>query len=295
MTDLRPQRMKRIRWVVLYGIGGLLITVAIAGYGAWMSDLGTADVVQVTPSEWDFDDIEFTVLWDQLLADRYIAVEDTRADDESDSIVSSASLRRTSLIIDETGLFALAVETQRLASAGRLGELYDGHPNEAPPLPYWFKPDVGYDSATATHWMLHLEDAAGWPFRALRSRMRLAPIAMTSTGSDEEFSWSIPLSDPSKIWQLRANTAAQFRTGLPNPESAFGDWTALPLLPIWLGMFADTIIWAAALFASLWLIRQPARLFRKNIGHCPKCNYNLHGIDSKRCPECGAAVVANTT
>lgn len=173
MTDRQSRTRRQLRTsAAVYLAGGLLFTVAVAWFGAWRSDLGSAAAVRVTPLEWDFDDIEFAAIWSQPLADRYIAVEDTRDQAETPparsqtagwqtpilGVASTGS--RTSLIIDETGVFALTAEMQRLGAQGRLSELYDGHPNESPALPSWFVPDVGYDDATGTHWMLHLEDAA---------------------------------------------------------------------------------------------------------------------------------------
>ena len=100
------------------------------------------------------------------------------------------------------------------------------------------------------------EQASGWPLLSMRCQ---------STHS--ETAWSVS----------RGITL-----------SAFGGWReALPLVPIWPGLLADTVFYAA-LFAAL---HQPTTLARRSIrrkrGHCPACNYDLQGLDSPTCPECG--------
>ena len=66
--------------------------------------------------------------------------------------------------------------------------------------------------------------------------------------------------------------------------------TALPIQPIWPGFLLNTLFYAALIAAPrpafLWL-RSRRRLRR---GLCPRCAYDLRGLASAACPECGHGV-----
>ncbi len=61
----------------------------------------------------------------------------------------------------------------------------------------------------------------------------------------------------------------------------------LPILPIWPGLFLNTLFYAAiwfAFFTGLAAVRTGRRLRR---GLCPVCRYDLRGLPERACPECG--------
>jgi hypothetical protein len=63
---------------------------------------------------------------------------------------------------------------------------------------------------------------------------------------------------------------------------------AIPLLPIWPGLLADTLLFS--LLADLiWWGFVTFRRRRLPPGHCPACGYDLHG-SKVVCPECGRAI-----
>ncbi|HWB20548.1 MAG TPA: hypothetical protein VG711_09630 [Phycisphaerales bacterium] len=65
---------------------------------------------------------------------------------------------------------------------------------------------------------------------------------------------------------------------------------ALPLGIIWPGFILDALINVFALltaFILLSILFQGRRRSRASRGLCIKCAYNLTGITSSRCPECG--------
>ncbi len=74
---------------------------------------------------------------------------------------------------------------------------------------------------------------------------------------------------------LRGRLDADARNGL----------IVVPLLPL----IGVTLVTTAA----MWRLETLARRCHARAGHCPKCNYNRHGIPAQAvCPECGAAPAA---
>jgi hypothetical protein len=67
-----------------------------------------------------------------------------------------------------------------------------------------------------------------------------------------------------------------------------------PLVPIWPGFLADTLIFAACAWA-LWQIPLALRRrSRRRRGICPRCGYDLRGTPAAAiCPECGGRKMAN--
>jgi len=69
-----------------------------------------------------------------------------------------------------------------------------------------------------------------------------------------------------------------------------------PLVPIWSGLLANTLFYAAitlAMLVGVRLFRTRCRRNRRNRGHCIACAYEL-GKGVNVCPECGLAVGAYT-
>ncbi len=65
-------------------------------------------------------------------------------------------------------------------------------------------------------------------------------------------------------------------------------WRALPYRPVWAGLTADTVIFAAFWMVLSLMVVFFRRLFRRQRGLCPRCRYDLRGLQHGRCPECGA-------
>lgn len=61
----------------------------------------------------------------------------------------------------------------------------------------------------------------------------------------------------------------------------------LPLQPISLGFAGNTAIYASAWWIALVGIAKARRHLRRAKGKCISCAYDLRGITSDRCPECG--------
>jgi hypothetical protein len=110
---------------------------------------------------------------------------------------------------------------------------------------------------------VHLEDARGWPWVALWCEMDEQAITGPA-GRPAIGGIAIPRGTP---------TPAQFR--------------ALPFLPVWKGLLADTGVFAAAwgaAWAAAWLARRALRLRGRR---CAACGYDLAGGTIAVCPECG--------
>lgn len=61
---------------------------------------------------------------------------------------------------------------------------------------------------------------------------------------------------------------------------------AIPISPVFPGALYNTLIYTAAL-APLLLLIPLRRAHRRRRGRCPRCNYDMRGIEGG-CPECGS-------
>ena len=71
---------------------------------------------------------------------------------------------------------------------------------------------------------------------------------------------------------------------------------ALPYLPIYRGLIINTIfytlLWLPLLFFASRATRALKHRARSARGLCPNCKYDLRGIKSPNCPECGMSITA---
>ena len=67
----------------------------------------------------------------------------------------------------------------------------------------------------------------------------------------------------------------------------------VPIGPIWLGLAADTAIFASAWWLILFAPRRLRRTLRRRRGHCMTCGYDRAGLaPDALCPECGRTPAA---
>ena len=135
-------------------------------------------------------------------------------------------------------------------------------PKDIVKVPYWSRtrsPPMESDYQAIGLW----EEARGWPMRSLVWHYSRQP----SNGIEIK-RWSFALS------------GTQGPVGLPR---------ALPLRPIPLGFFINSLIYALCLWMLVSAPRDLRRYFRNKRGQCLKCGYDMRGstVDSKVCPECG--------
>ncbi len=111
--------------------------------------------------------------------------------------------------------------------------------------------------------------AAGWPWKSLRCDLE-CPVGAVR-GTDVRCRWG---------WNP---------TGAEDPSQATMKGRLFPLRPVPLGFLANTMVYAALLGAVV-NVGVLARLRRPRRGHCTACGYDLSGLVSGVCPECGTAV-----
>ena len=133
-------------------------------------------------------------------------------------------------------------------------------------------------------WAGAIHDARGWPVLALWCEWPVAAGPNSST-----------LGSFGDIQPVRGGIA------LPDAKSAWGypadSLRALPYRPIWIGLAADTLLFALLYVSAFHLTRSLARTIRarsragRNL--CPKCAYPRVGLAAESpCPECGHTCVA---
>lgn len=112
----------------------------------------------------------------------------------------------------------------------------------------------------------------GWPCRALYLDYWLT---VSSDASE----------DPAHQ-RYSANIGPLF--GLKNAE--------VPCMPILAGFTANSAFWGGALALTVFAMRRSRRAIRRwrNSASCAHCGYDMQGLSTMRCPECGdAAAVAH--
>ncbi|MGP1346867.1 MAG: hypothetical protein ACTS3F_09420 [Phycisphaerales bacterium] len=127
------------------------------------------------------------------------------------------------------------------------------------------------------------QDARGWPFLCLYSRIHEhRDDALALAGRPVTGGIRLP---PRKI-PLTTSQAAISQARNPN-QLTLREARALPLIPIWPGLLANTAIYAAALWLLTLAPLRLRRTLRARKGHCPHCAYDLNNLTTDRCPECG--------
>jgi hypothetical protein len=132
-------------------------------------------------------------------------------------------------------------------------------------VPAWAasaEPGVSTPQNRAEHY--ELCDGYGWPLPALSFRFHGRGNGASATG--------------------------EVTGGIPLPARSTGAWydpRALPLTPIWPGFVVDWAIATGTVVAAWDGPRLLRRKLRLRAGRCLSCGYDLRGLGSVPCPECG--------
>ncbi len=129
-----------------------------------------------------------------------------------------------------------------------------------------FKPEPPRRASWAWEHVWVQSISAGWPCKALRCDLE-CPIGAVR---------------PSEVrcrWGWNA-------AGGAGPSQALMAGRLFPLGPVPLGFLANTALYAS-LTGAVVNVGILARLRRRRHGHCGACGYDLSGLASGMCPECG--------
>lgn len=117
----------------------------------------------------------------------------------------------------------------------------------------------------------------GWPFRSHKY----------SYGA----SWTTPPGSSASV------NSVDFASGgyIVGWQDKMASWPiVIPYRPLWPGFVVNLLLARAIIFApALFLALRPFRReFLTRPFHCPTCNYDLRGLPSLTCPECGHSAPA---
>lgn len=160
--------------------------------------------------------------------------------------------------------FVSRVALRRMTSLGSLGPSMPRHGD----IPRLTEAWLGLPAASETPYLDSFEViATGWPWRALRTERRfdLGNINISHR------QWSAAF--------LIVREGSLFE-----PLSA----RVVPYGVHWPGLIANTAVWTLAWFAALMTITFARRFNRLRTNRCLECGYDLRGISTEVCPECGA-------
>ncbi|MCC6676791.1 MAG: hypothetical protein IT436_06570 [Phycisphaerales bacterium] len=121
-------------------------------------------------------------------------------------------------------------------------------------------------------WAGVIQDARGWPMPALGCEW--------TYDSNQMFRWP----PPTQPWLPLSGGIALKSTTASNDPSTF---RALPYLPIWPGLLADTAFYAILISLAVFTVGRVRGFLRLRRNRCPSCGYSLAGLTTPGCPECG--------
>jgi hypothetical protein len=118
--------------------------------------------------------------------------------------------------------------------------------------------------------------SSGWPFPAL----------MAETRSEHRSTGQLHAAHPPSPWVSGIDYPLQQPRGFP--------WKRLPIMPIWRGFVANSVLYAAVTWVVIASVGAAfVRLrtaIRSRKGRCSQCDYPLTGLPKHDgCPECGSA------
>ena len=141
------------------------------------------------------------------------------------------------------------------------------------------------------------QEALQWGITANTAKVNLTASQLSRNGvvGVAEIRVGVPMRGVSMARRYRFGpnfSAFQFDDfgGIPIPsalQALSGNDRSFPCRPIWPGFAINTAFYAGVLwllFAAPFALRRWRRIKR---GLCPKCAYDLRGIESSACPECG--------
>lgn len=115
---------------------------------------------------------------------------------------------------------------------------------------------------------LPLGGQVGWPLETHRYFLRISDFRITSAGT------------------LRASEITTFGAIDTRLRTKSGWPIVIPVRPVFPGFVIANLVVAAVFIPPFFYVAmKPYR--RANRGACPSCNYDLRGLPTTTCPECG--------
>lgn len=124
-----------------------------------------------------------------------------------------------------------------------------------------------------------VESRVGWPLQSFYLREAIESI-QTINGMYRE-QWRRSNEGQSVIMSLESGILVSERPQLLNRG---GSSVRLPVAPIWLGLLANSALYAVLVFCLLLIPQMLVRHFRRSTRTCIICGYPAQ---RDRCPECG--------
>ncbi len=161
-------------------------------------------------------------------------------------------------------------------------------------LPHIASGLASYDARGLTNRTIEVI-ARGWPWPAASSNVLLnqTDFDAIALAGEEEY-WRRPVRlgpdghPPRGSFESHGAVVipSQLAGGANNNMSAI----LLPYLPYWPGLLADTLFYALLFAALHQLTAYARRTRRRRRNRCTACGYDLQGLNSPTCPECGRAL-----
>lgn len=177
----------------------------------------------------------------------------------SRTVIDARGMNHSSIQVEELSAF----EKWRLSAGGRSTQ----------PAPKMFP--VGFEARF------------GWPVHSMRWTFR--PPA--SSNGRWAVSRGIPIAPPPFRLEYVGNDGASVEYSQVPARSIPYDILPKGFVISW--AFWSVIGWIALALLG-WIARLMLGRVREHYGHCFACGYDLHGISSERCPECGSSIRRRT-
>jgi len=155
-------------------------------------------------------------------------------------------------------------------------------PDNVQLIPYWsayarLKPEQPMPWESSPYQIDFVEDARGWPLKAFRSWRKTHSHGGVRPNVSRSYRFEY-IREPVERWGWYE---------LPAWMNRFHLSGAVPLAPVWPGLFADSAAFGAGWFILLLGPGMVKRMIRRRGGRCPACGYNLRGELALGCSECG--------
>ncbi len=132
-------------------------------------------------------------------------------------------------------------------------------------------------------------DRRGWPFLAFEARISgtIEANAMEPWRLDGAIDWDNIADDRDPAVATATSAPVPRRAGPISVGISLASVRFIPMAPLWPGLLGNiaiyAVVWYGLMLIPPWILAR----FRKQVGACPACGYDLIGQREPGCPECG--------